>query len=93
MKLPYDLSGSMAKNRFKNELLWGIHKILEVYTDEKNFNMVFDYVCDIEVHWENGQYEFYQIKTSNSGESYTQSKLTRIGKKEKSVSKVIYSKT
>ena len=90
MKLPYDLSGSMAKNRFKNELLWGIHKILEVYTDEKNFNMVFDYVCDIEVHWENGQYEFYQIKTSNSGESYTQSKLTRIGKKEKSVLAKLY---
>ena len=40
MKLPYDLSGAMAKNRFKNELLWGIHKILEVYTDEKKFNMI-----------------------------------------------------
>lgn len=90
MKLPYDLSGSMAKNRFKNELLWGIHKILELYTDEKKFNMVFDYVCDIEVHWENGQYEFYQIKTSNSGESYTQSKLTKIGKKEKSVLAKLY---
>ncbi len=90
MKLPYDLSGAMAKNRFKNELLWGIHKILEVYTDEKKFNMIFDYVCDIEVHWENGQYEFYQIKTSNSGESYTQSKLTRIGKKEKSVLAKLY---
>lgn len=90
MKLPYDLSGAMAKNRFKNELLWGIHKILEVYTDEKKFNMIFDYVCDIEVHWENGQYEFYQIKTSNSGESYTQSKLTKIGKKEKSVLAKLY---
>lgn len=90
MKLPYDLSGSMAKNRFKNELLWGIHKMLELYTDEKEFNMVFDYVCDIEVHWEGEQYEFYQIKTSNSGEGYTQSKLTKIGKKEKSVLAKLY---
>ena len=90
MKLPYDLSGSMAKNRFKNELLWGIHRILELYTDEKKFNMVFDYVCDIEVHWEDEKYEFYQIKTSNSGEGYTQSKLTKIGKKEKSVLAKLY---
>lgn len=90
MKLPYDLSGSMAKNRFKNEMLWGIHKMLEIYADEKNFNMVFDYVCDIEVHWENEEYEFYQIKTSNSGEGYTQSKLTRIGKKENSVLAKLY---
>lgn len=90
MKLPYDLSGSMAKNRFKNELLWGIHKMLELYTDEENFNMVFDYVCDIEVHWENGEYEFYQIKTSNSGESYTQSKLIKKGKKEKSFLAKLY---
>lgn len=90
MKLPYDLSGSMAKNRFKNEMLWGIHKMLEIYADEKNFNMVFDYVCDIEVHWENEEYEFYQIKTSNSGEGYTQSKLTRIGKKKNSVLAKLY---
>ncbi len=90
MKLPYDLSGSMAKNRFKNEMLWGIHKMLEIYANEKNFNMVFDYVCDIEVHWENEEYEFYQIKTSNSGEGYTQSKLTRIGKKENSVLAKLY---
>lgn len=90
MKLPYDLSGSMAKNRFKNELLWGIHKILELYTDEKEFNMVFDYVCDIEIHWENGEYEFYQVKTANSGESYTQSKLTKVGKKENSVLAKLY---
>lgn len=90
MKLPYDLSGSMAKNRFKNELLWGVHKILELYIDEKKFNMVFDYVCDIEVHWEDGNYEFYQIKTANSGESYTQSKLTKLGKKENSVLAKLY---
>lgn len=90
MKLPYDLSGAMAKNRFKNEILWGLHKILDIYTDEKDFSVVFDYVCDIEVHWEDGKYEFYQIKTSNSGEAYTQTKLTKVGKKENSVFAKIY---
>ena len=90
MKLPYDLSGEMSKNRFKNEILWGMHKILEIYTNEEDFNMVFDYVCDIEVHWKNGKYEFYQVKTSNSGEAYTQNKLTTIGKKEMSVLAKLY---
>ncbi len=90
MKLPYDLSGAMSKNRFKNEILWGMHKILEIYTNEEDFNMVFDYVCDIEVHWKNGKYEFYQVKTSNSGEAYTQNKLTTIGKKEMSVLAKLY---
>lgn len=90
MKLPYDLSGAMAKNRFKNELLWGIHKMLDLYTNEEDFYMVFDYVCDIEVHWEKGRFEFYQIKTANSGESYTQSKLTKVGKKENSVLAKLY---
>ena len=90
MKLPCDLSGSIAKNRFKNELLWGLHKILELYTNEDDFKMVFDYVCDIEVHLTNGRFEFYQIKTANSGESYTQSKLTKVGKKEKSVLTKLY---
>lgn len=90
MKLPYDLSGAMAKNRFKNELLWGIHKMLDLYTNDEDFYMVFDYVCDIEVHWEKGGFEFYQIKTANSGESYTQSKLTKVGKKENSVLAKLY---
>lgn len=90
MTLPYDLSGSMAKNRFKNEILWGMHKIFEIYIKEENFNIIFDYVCDIEVHWENEKYEFYQIKTSNSGEAYTQNKLINKGKKENSVLAKLY---
>lgn len=90
MKLPYDLSGAMSKNRFKNEILWGMHKLLEIYTNEEDFNIVFDYVCDIEVHWENGKYEFYQVKTSNSGEAYTQNKLIAKGKKENSVLAKLY---
>ena len=90
MTLPYDLSGSMAKNRFKNEILWGMHKIFEIYIKEEDFNIIFDYVCDIEVHWENEKYEFYQIKTSNSGEAYTQNKLINKGKKENSVLAKLY---
>jgi hypothetical protein len=42
MNLPYNLSGTMSKNRFKNEILWGIHKILELYKYDKDFNMVFE---------------------------------------------------
>lgn len=90
MSLPYDLSGSISKNRFKIELLWGMHKILELYPTKKNFNVIFDYVCDVEVHFEDDKYEFYQIKTTNSGEAYTQNKLLSKGKKEKSVLAKLY---
>nr|WP_135449633.1 dsDNA nuclease domain-containing protein [Planococcus citreus] len=50
MNLPFDLSGSRAKNRFRNELLWGLKKMLELYKESDDFTMVFDYSCDIEVH-------------------------------------------
>lgn len=39
-KLPYDLSGSMAKNRFRNEMLWGLGKMFELYKADKDFTMV-----------------------------------------------------
>lgn len=54
------------KNRFKNELLWGVHKILELYKNGIEYNVVFDYVCDIEIHLTEDKFEFYQIKTHNS---------------------------
>lgn len=28
LKLPYDLSGSMSKNRFRNEMLWDLKRCL-----------------------------------------------------------------
>lgn len=90
MELPYDLSGAMAKNRFKNEILWGMHKMMDIYTNDEDFSIIFDYVCDIEVHWENGKYEFYQIKTANAGEAYTQNKLTKVGRKNNSVFAKLY---
>lgn len=82
--MPYDLSGSRSKNRFRVELLWGIDKMLELMEDEKSFTIVFDYVCDIEVHMED-KLEFYQIKTHcKSKSAYTTATLT---KKEKKNSK------
>lgn len=62
-KLP-DMSGSISKNRFRVELLWGIEKLLECLDKGiEDFSIVFDYQCDIELHLDSG-YEFYQIKTS-----------------------------
>ncbi|MFF2589628.1 dsDNA nuclease domain-containing protein [Peribacillus butanolivorans] len=75
MNLPYDLSGGMAKNRFRNEILWGLKRMLELYKENIEFTVVFDYSCDIEVHREDG-FEFYQVKTQNDNGSYTIDKLT-----------------
>ncbi|NRF95286.1 DUF4297 domain-containing protein [Paenibacillus frigoriresistens] len=69
MNLPYDLSGAMAKNRFRNEILWGLKKVLEIFRLHEEFTMVFDYKCDIEIHLPNN-FEFYQLKTQNTG-TYT----------------------
>ena len=60
--LPVDLSGSRSKNRFRLELLWGLGKLIDLMDTADDFTVVFDYVCDIEVHLPNG-FEFYQLKT------------------------------
>lgn len=76
MSLPYDLSGSMSKNRFRVELLWGVGRMLELLDQDQEFTMVFDYACDIEVHFAN-KLEFYQIKSHAKGTSnYSIGKLT-----------------
>ncbi len=79
MNLPNDISGAMSKNRFRNEMLWGIKKALELHRNEGNYAIVFDFVCDIEAHLEN-HYEFYQLKTKNSGEKYSVKKIYEIDK-------------
>ena len=76
MTLPHDLSGSRSKNRFRIELLWGISKMLDLMERPENFTMVFDYVCDIEVHKENG-FDFFQIKTKGNDRTYTAKNLTK----------------
>lgn len=75
--LPHDLSGSMSKNRFRLELLWGVSRILDLMEEDRDFIMVFDYVCDIEVHFNDG-FEFYQVKTRKNSKSYTTSALTKV---------------
>ncbi|HBF8686539.1 DUF4297 domain-containing protein [Clostridioides difficile] len=90
MNLPYDLSGSMSKNRFRNELLWGLKKMYELYKTKEDFVVVFDYRCDIEVHLEN-KFEFYQVKTQNNSGTYTINKLTDKKKGTKSVVGNLYS--
>ena len=49
MGLPYDLSGSRSKNRFRLKLLWGVSRMLELMESANDFTIVFDLVCDIEV--------------------------------------------
>ena len=77
LSLPHDLSGSRSKNRFRAELLWGVSKILDLMEEDQDFTMVFDYACDIEVHYENG-FEFFQIKTHDRCKSYTTKRLTKV---------------
>ena len=76
MSLPHDLSGAMSKNRFRNEMLWGLSLIFESYLAQKNFVVVFDYVCDIELHAD-GTFAFYRLKTSSGTSPYSVKKLTK----------------
>ena len=52
MNLPKDLSGSIAKNRFRLELLWGISKIIDEHKANNEYTIIFDFKCDIELHKE-----------------------------------------
>lgn len=77
VELPYDLSGSRTKNRFRIELLWGVSVMLDLIKEDKDFTVIFDYVCDVEIHLKDG-FEFHQIKTHepNFG-SYSSGKLIK----------------
>ena len=79
MSLPHDIAGSRTKNRFRIELLWGVSKLLDLFdaVNEEDFTVVFDFACDIEVHFSNG-FEFYQIKTHSNEKSLTGKNLTKI---------------
>lgn len=88
--LPVDVSGSRSKNRFRVEILWGLSKMLDLMEQPDDFTMVFDYVCDIEVHYKD-ELEFYQIKSHNAKQtSFTAKKLTEKGKKENSILGKLY---
>ncbi|WP_457826323.1 dsDNA nuclease domain-containing protein, partial [Staphylococcus aureus] len=73
-----DLSGSIAKNRFRLELLWGISKIIDEHKANNEYTIIFDFKCDIELHKED-ELDFYQIKTKKSG-NYNSNNLCKKGK-------------
>lgn len=83
MRLPKDLSGSISKNRFRLELLWGINKIIDVHKADEDYTVVFDFKCDIELH-RGDEFCFYQIKTkkSGSGGNYNEKNLCRKNSKK-----------
>jgi hypothetical protein len=85
--IPHDLSGATSKNRFRLEMLWGISKMFDVY-DQPDFCVVFDYKCDIEIHF-NDSLEFYQVKTHKVQSPY---KFTVISKPDESTGKSIIGK-
>lgn len=64
MALPKDLSGSITKNRFRMELLWGVSKIIDAHKESGDYSVIFDFKCDIELHKEQEMF-FYQIKQEN----------------------------
>lgn len=76
-KIPADTSGSSSKNRFRLELLWGASKMFDLF-DKDDFYVVFDYKCDIEVHFTDFL-EFYQVKTHKVQSPYS---FTRLSKKD-----------
>lgn len=84
MNITSDMSGSRSKNRFRNEMLWGLSKIFETYTQQEDFVVVFDYVCDIELHYGN-TVNFYQMKTDKQAATFTISRLTKRNDDEKSI--------
>ena len=79
--IPHELSGSVSKNRFRLELLWGISKMFDLY-DQPTFTVVFDYKCDIEVHLPDS-FEFYQIKSHKIAKPYTFTRISNRGKGDK----------
>lgn len=88
MSLPYDLSGAMSKNRFRNEMLWGLSLIFDSYIAQKDFVAIFDYVCDVELH-SDGEFAFYQLKTSSGTTPYSTKKLTTYKKDSEEAHSII----
>lgn len=74
--IPYDLSGSVSKNRFRQEILWGIGKIFDLF-DKSDFCVIFDYKCDIEIHLSDS-IEFYQIKSQKAQKPYSFTQLSKV---------------
>ncbi len=83
-KLPFDLSGARTKNRFDFEILYGIELLIDNYHILNDFTIVFDYVCDIELHCNDDEsLKFYQVKTNNTGKPNNVNFLTNKDKRTK----------
>ncbi len=78
-KLPIDLSGSRAKNRFRFEMLWGIYRLFEIYDKTNDFVAVFDCVCDVEIFTDTED-SYYQIKTKKETQAFTANTLCKTEK-------------
>ena len=89
MNLPKDLSGSISKNRFRLELLWGISKIIDAHKEEDDYTVIFDFKCDIELHRQD-EMCFYQIKTKKSSHYTDNSLCTKKGSEQNSVLGKLY---
>ena len=87
-KIPYELSGATSKNRFRLEMLWGASKMFDLF-DKDEFCVVFDYKCDIEIHFSESL-EFYQLKTHKVQEPYSFSKISKQDKTGKSIFGKLY---
>ena len=73
--IPYDLSGAVSKNRFRQEILWGVSKMFDLF-DKSDFCVIFDYKCDIEIHL-GDCIEFYQVKTQKKQSPYNFTQLSK----------------
>ena len=90
LQIPYDLSGAISKNRNRNEMLWGLKKIYDLYGTDSNFVVIFDNKCDVEVVL-NDNISFYQIKTRTKG-NYTLGNLLKVNKgKKESILSTLFS--
>ena len=87
-KIPYDLSGATSKNRFKLEMLWGASRMFDIF-DKDEFCVVFDYKCDIEIHFSDS-FEFYQLKTHKVQRPYNFSKISKQDKNGRSIFGKLY---
>lgn len=84
-KVNQELAGAVSKQRNFFEIQWGILKILDTYKEFldkkiKDFFVVFDYKCDIEVHKNNNDQNeiyYYQVKTKDK-EDHTINKLFKL---------------
>lgn len=88
LSIKKDLSGTIQKNRTKQEYLWSLKKIYELYLNKEDFKIIYDYACDIDLI--TNKLSFYQLKTDKNN-NFTIDELIRIpSKKKESILSTIY---